>query len=443
MNTYVSRKAFIRLLIISISVFAIIELVMGTTDTWITGTLRFICEMVLIATIYYGVTDRELFNPMLLFSLTPLSLLLYSESVSPRYLNSLTVTTWILGLINMIAFVWVVRRRTRETLCTDFNPDIEDDDVLLDEDDTEKQSLIYHGIILIAVSRIPDLCRMIFGTSFFLGSTINYLLYPGLCCAWKSKSKIFIALSYIVCVLSFATRFNKSIFLSVGLVTVLSYTKYYAESKKEERKLYVGIIVATIAMIFVAFPVKTFIQNGNSLTWQGISDAVTTYFQGGDDHYATTIVWNGPDVLKLPYMYLVSAWNNVQYVMETQSSHTFGLWMIKPLLSWLQLDGIFEASYTLTPYSSFNTFGYVTVLYKDFGVYGSVFGSIVLGLFVSKVFNKYKWSDSPFDIACYAMTAQATLEMFFSNHFFMLSYPFTIILMCWLYKLVFKSARTL
>lgn len=33
------------------------------------------------------------------------------------------------------------------------------------------------------------------------------------------------------------------------------------------------------------------------------------------------------------------------------------------------------------------------------------------------------------------------LEMFFSNHFFMLSYPFTIIVVCWLYKLLFKSAK--
>ncbi len=445
MNTYVSKRAFVRLIIICISVFIIVELVMGEADTFITAILRFICELELIFTLYFGVTDRELFNPLLLFSLTPLSLLLYSESVSPRYLNSLTVNTWVLGVINMLAFVWVVRCRTKNVSSLLTYDKKQSGNVFHDEvsDELQRRNLILHGVVLIAISRIPDLCRMLFGTSFFLGSTINYLLYPGLCCAWKSRSKSFIGLSYLVCILSFATRFNKSIFLSVGLVTILSYTRFCAKDKREESKLYLWISLAALAMIFIAFPVKTFIQNGNALSWGGIAEAVYTYFKGGDDHYATTIVWNGPDVLKLPYMYLVSAWNNVQYVMETQSAHTYGLWVVKPLLSWLQLDGLFESAYTLTPYSSFNTFGYVTVLYKDFGIYGSILGSILLGWFVSSVYRKFCRSDSPFEIACYAMTAQATLEMFFSNHFFMLSYPFTIIVVCWIYKALFKSAREL
>lgn len=430
MNTYVSRKGFIRLLISSVSVFVIIELVMGKTDSWTTGSLRFICELILITTLYFGVTDKELFNPLLLFSLTPLSLLLYSESVSPRYLNPLTVETWVLGLINMIAFVWVVRHKTKNT-------------GFLSEDEIQNRKLITHGIILTALGIFPDICRAIFGTSFFLGATISYLLYPGLVCAWKSKSKIFIALSYIICILAVATRFNKSVFLSIGLVTILSYKRFYVKDKKEEKKIYIWIVVAMLLMIFVAFPVKAFIQNGNALTWQGLSETITTYFQGDDDYYVTTIIWDGPKVLKLPYMYLVSAWNNVQYVMETQSIHTYGLWLMKPVISWLQMDGLFEVSYTLTPYSSFNTFGYVTVLYKDFGTYASVIGSIILGLFVSKVYNRYKESNSPFVIGSYAMTAQATLEMFFSNHFLMLSYPFTIVLMCWIYKFLFRTARDL
>ena len=43
-------------------------------------------------------------------------------------------------------------------------------------------------------------------------------------------------------------------------------------------------------------------------------------------------------------------------------------------------------------------------------------------------------SRSPFDVACYVLTAIATLEMFFSNHFFMQSYPFTIVILMELYK---------
>lgn len=441
MSIYVSRKAFIKFIIITTSVFIIIELMMGQTDTLVTGVLRFLCELLLIATIYYGVSDTELFNPMLLFSLTPLSLLIYSETVSQRYLNSLTVTTWIMGLANMFAFIWMVKYKTRSTYLQEIN---NLDHCNADSYDPQhKQLLIFHGAVLIVLGLIPEVLRLVLGTSFFLGSTVSYLLYAGIACAWKSKSKIFIAIAYILWLLSIISRFNKSVFLSIGLVTILSFQHLYAKDDKQKKQVYFGTVIAVVVMIIVAFPLKSFVQNGNQLTWAGISGAIVSYFQEGDMYYDTSIVFNGPDVLKLPYMYLVSAWNNVQYVVETQSTHTYGLWIIKPLLSWLQLDGMFSDAYVLKPYSSFNTFGYITVLYKDFGMWGSVIGSIILGWFVSKVYIKFRNSNSSFDVACYAMTAQATLEMFFSNHFFMLSYPFTIILVCWIYKLIFKSARYL
>lgn len=401
--------------------------------------LRFICKLLLILTLYFGVTDQELLNPMLLFSLTPLSLLLYSESVSTKYLNPLSETTWFLGLINMIAFVWIVRCKTRSISLRKTN-ELERS---VDYNAHQRQLLIDHGIVLIAIGLIPDICEIIFGTSFFFGATIRYLLCAGVACAWKSRSKIFIVIAYILWFLSIIWRFNKSIFLNLILVTILSFRHLYAKNDRQKKAVYFWAIGAAMIMLIVAFPLKAFVQGGNQLTWEGISNAITSYFQEGDTLYDTTVDFNGPSVLKLPYMYLVTGWNNFQYVLETQPGYTFGLWLFKPLLSWLQLDGLFARQYYLRPYSSFNTYGYITVLYKDFGMWGSVAESILLGWFVSKVYIKFRSSNSPFDVACYAMTAQATLEMFFSNHFFMQSYPFTIILMCWIYKYVFRTAKNI
>lgn len=143
----------------------------------------------------------------------------------------------------------------------------------------------------------------------------------------------------------------------------------------------------------------------------------------------------------MPYMYFISSWNNLQYVMQTQTSHTYGLWSIKPLLGYFQLDNFFSASYSLKSYSSFNTFTYITVLFKDFGILGSTFLSLFLGLFVGYVYEYKYLSTDYLDICCYSMVACATAEMFFSNHFFTQSYPFTILIIIWLYKLLKKSVE--
>ena len=418
--------------------FLIIYATMGFSDSLFDGMLRILVGLLFVVSIILGANQREKINPYILFSLTPLSLLLYNEKLSPRYLTKLDDKTWMLGIICILAFIlvlhWYIRgnrideenRKIRESKCTTAK---------------EKNLLVKHAIILFVLSLLPDICRLFLGTSFFLGSTIAYFKYPAIACAWKSKSKPLIVLMYVSVLLSFMTTFNKSIFLSVGLITILSYQRYALKDEKDDKKLFAWIAIAACFMVFIAFPMKALVQEQGNFSFSNLFSAISKYYTGEDNSYANKILWNGPIVLQMPYMYLVSAWNNVKYVMQTQSSHTYGLWFFKPVLSWLQLDGLLERFYILKPYSSFNTFGFVTVLYKDFGIIGAMFEAGFLGYFVAKVFNKFRTSNSPIDLAIYALTAQATVEMFFSNHFFMLSYPFTIIVVCWIYKMLFKTAK--
>ena len=140
---------------------------------------------------------------------------------------------------------------------------------------------------------------------------------------------------------------------------------------------------------------------------------------------------------------MTTPWSNLQYVTETQPKSTNGLWTIKPLLGYAQLDDTFENNYKLEPYSSFNTFTYIVCGYKDFGFWGSVVMSLFLGFFVKKVYSRYKVSQSPFDVAIYVCAGLAVVEMFFSNHFFMQSYPFTIVIIMELYKSLVRGNNKL
>ena len=436
----VKKKSFVTVFVCIVCGLSIVYLTTGFSDGILETVLRCIVGVLFVISLSLGLTQGEKINPFLLFSITPLSLLIYTERISHRYLKHLGYQCWLLGVMNIAAFLlilWLCTKNENTDNCYILNSEMEADDK------NQRTRLILHCIIMLTLSKIPEVCKIIFGTSFFLGSTINYLLYPAIVCAWKSKSKALLLIVYMMTILSFATSFNKSIFLSMGIVTILSYQRFAIKSDKDEKKLYFWIAIVAAFMIFVAFPMKSLVQEQNDFSLNKLFTNMIDYTSGTNNYYASTIQWNGPAVLQLPYMYLVSAWNNVQYVMETQAEHTYGLWFFKPLLSWLQLDSLFVGKYELVSYSSFNTFGFVTVLFKDFGIIGSAMESAFLGYFVAKVYNKYRISNSPIDIACYAMIAQATLEMFFSNHFFMLSYPFTIIIVCWIYKFVFKYARRL
>ena len=116
------------------------------------------------------------------------------------------------------------------------------------------------------------------------------------------------------------------------------------------------------------------------------------------------------------------------------------MWTFKPFLGYVQLDAPFEKEYELVAYSSFNTFTYIVCAYKDFGFFGSVFMSLFIGFYVKKVYSRFKVSQSPFDVAIYACVSLAVVEMFFSNHFFMQSYPFTILIVISIYRF-FTSLR--
>ena len=134
---------------------------------------------------------------------------------------------------------------------------------------------------------------------------------------------------------------------------------------------------------------------------------------------------------------------NLQYVMETQDTRTYGLWMAKPLLGYLQVSNTLEPNYKIIPYSSFNTCAYMTYGFKDFGYWLSVLMSIFLGYFVKRVYSRYRMSRSPYDVAAYILVAQATLEMFFSNHFFTQSYPFTIVILMAAIKWIMRQRNAL
>lgn len=422
---YVKKKPFL----VGLLIFLIIEIFIGGADSIGFAVMRLIVCFLFVYCVYRGLNEEFISNPYLLFSITPLSLLLYSEKMSSYYFEKLEYKTWILAIINILAFILALNYGIKKKR----NKISSNEEIIVAN--CKSANITLHIILITVISKIPFVASIL-GISFPLKSVLGFFSFIGIALAFRTKKKWLIAFTIIMNMVSWVQDFNKTRLMYLVMTVLVSLEAYFIETKKDRARLIAGLGIVAFFVLVVSFPLKSFTRAGGSFAdfFGNMAEISANAFT----KYDARISFSGPQILKMPYMYLVSAWNNVQYVMNTQPECTYGLWTLKPLLGYLQIDGRFADYYQLIPSSSFNTFTYITVLFKDFGYYGSIIGSVFLGLYVSSRYSKMKIEASGFDVAAYGLVAMATLEMFFSNHFFSLSYPFTVLIIGYLYKKIFK-----
>lgn len=358
--------------------------------------------LILCVIIRHGIKEESPVNPYFLFALTPITLLIY-VNIGDTYMTDLTHRTWLLGIINMSVFViaLLLTKPVKEKSSYNIKQ--------------TTSSLTFHTVILFAISFLGNLIPA-------LESVFWICAVPAMVCAILSKKVGLFVLAGIYLLISFSSgSISKLFMLMLAMTFLVSYDKYYAVTKKSKRSVFL-VMIAGVLLMLVAFSFANK-DRGNYDADEGVSR-----------YSAQGITWTGAARLFMPYMYLTNSWTNLQYVTETQDTRTYGLWLAKPILGYLQIDDSLGPVYSLDSYSSFNTFGFITCGFKDFGYWLSVLSAIFLGFFVRKIYSRYLISRSPFDTACYVLVGLATLEMFFSNHFFMQSYPFTVVIIMWLYK---------
>lgn len=367
--------------------------------------------VILLTCILRGRQEKYFINPYYLFAFVPFSLLIY-ENIS-NYTMDLNVSTWILAIINMTAFL----------IAVDFTSSYKKIKRCIGCG--QNRTLIRNTLILLGLGFAPTVFQLIFGMTMPLASVLSLFSTAAIVCAIKSKNRYLIILVTGIFILSWIDNVSKSTILTFCIACLICYEKYFISTAKQRKKL---IILSSIAIVVMIMAFSFANQSRGSASGSAAVDYYTKY--GG-------LVWNKNDNLLMPYMYLTTPWANLQYVIETQNTRSYGLWLLKPLIGYFQLDNYFEQYYKMKAYSNFNTFTYIACNFKDFGYWGSCISTIFLGFFSKKVYSRYCQSRSPLDVACYILVAQAVLEMFFSNEFFTQSFPFTIVIIVGIYKVIF------
>lgn len=369
---------------------------------------KFCVFLIFVILFFLGRRERALFNPYFLFLGTPFSLLIYFN-ISDKYMLDLSHRTYFLAIFNMILFI-----------CS----------FMLTKDSKIVLSRVYffNNFNILKINIFVFLGLSLLG--FWIDSLSSFLwLFSIIAFVSAIKTRqifyIIVILIFIIYVSTFGI--SKMQVLLYFLTFIISLDKYYNLRK---HKIFNKILIV-LGFVLVIFSFSF------TNKYRGAYDSNEVFFyysgQGVDWKYSTELF--------LPFMYVTTGWTNLEYVINSQDSRTYGLWFVKPFLGYFSLDEEFNFNdfYELIPYSSFNTFTFIAVGFKDFGYWFSGLSSIFIGFILKKVYFKYLNSFSPFDIATYIIFSLATIEMFFSNHYFMLSYPFTCLLIIGLYKLLFPK----
>lgn len=357
--------------------------------------------IICIILVVLGNSEKKFVNPYFLFFAAPFSLLVYFN-VAPNYMFDLEHTTYLIAIINIVAFItsFIITRKNAKEV-----------NIL------KKRPVFFLKLNIFILFTLALLALVI--------KPLNAILWlfsiPAIVGCFKTKEKkmILLALAYIVSVS--ALYISKMQVLLYLITILLSLEKFYFKTSKQL------IWVKVLAVLSIVLLVFSFSFANKDRGAYDAEDGYSYYYSQGAE-------WNYDVAFFLPYMYLTSAWTNLQFVMETQNYRTNGLWTIKPFIGYIGLDESYKASYELVPNSSFNTFTFVTVGFKDFGLWFSILPTIIIGFLSKRVYTRFLVSQSPFDISTYIVFALAISEMFFSNHFYMLSYPFTILILRWFYK---------
>lgn len=362
--------------------------------------------------IFRGLSEKSFMNPFILFLLTPISLLIYNNKVNPHYLLCLDNKIYILAIVNMLAFLIVLNHRIMPVY----------NNYQLFDNSEYSNKYARLGKVLILFSFIPDVFTLVFRTSMPLGALFSILLYIGITFAIKSEQKSTRKITYILVLIKLLLSFNKTVIL-MSVFTVISALITKRNNNSRKIKLIIpAVIIISYLFIIYAFPLKTYFRINGSFSGLSSIDDLRSITDNLYENYSNE--WTFDSSLFMPYMSLITPWTNLNYVINTQPGCSYGLWIIKPLLGFLQVNTSGIDAYILRPMNgSFNTYGFLTVQVKDFGLYGAVLITILLGLFVSYSYNNYvrqQWN--PIAIAEYSLVACAVFEMFYSNHFFSQGY---------------------
>ena len=391
--------------------------------------------LVFILLLWLGGREKNLLNPYYLFSSTPLTIILYNHEISPYFLKEfnaqvgfvmfLGISFFILGLLlvkkkKLIIAKSLVNRHFWIVFILGVTPHL--------------IGTIIAGLPILNIDNVEHARQ---SYSLPIISQFSIFLPISIIVAFQQKSTLKILLSILVTLFfSFATLAKFSILLAFMFI-FFSLLKYGHKSKISSVIKRTGILlVLLIPMLFsFVFDARNDLEQSEYQWRQNISTDVPILEQFGD-------------LIYLPYLYLTTPWSNLAHNVDLINNNNnfeydYGLRSVKPLISLLQLDGFVEYDQKSIYQYPMNTYAFITDFYLDAGIFGVALLSLLLGVFVKKVYQYGTYENDSLKDGLWVTVGFATFMMFFSNHFTSVGYPLVTLVLLMIYQLVSRTLKNI
>lgn len=370
--------------------------------------------VLIVTLVWLGKRESQPINPYVLFLTTPISLILYSESISPVFLPKMNLEVQFVIILGMFSYLAGLLTLSGNTL----------PGAVRKSRNYSFSTFLILGLTphLLGIAREGIPALMIdsnLARSKYLLPVIGQLILflpLTILVAFKDNSRKKIVISIAVNLIGSILLMSKfSIFLFLIFLAV-GFIRYQGIRLFPHPKV---LVILTLMLVPVIFNYIFELRDENE---QSI------YFWRNNISFSISLLDDYGDYLYLPYIYLTSPWSNFTYIYDITNHFDFGTRSMYGILSFFQLESFVAHAEREIRTLPFNTHAYLTDFYLDFGLFGIFSLSYVLGVMVMQIYVKATRSKDLMDEAIWIIFGFASTMLFFNNHFTNLSYPFISIL---------------
>lgn len=376
--------------------------------------------VLVVILIWLGKRESQTINPYVLFLTTPISLILYSESISPVFLPKMNTEVQLVILCGMFSYLagllTLSGKKVPGTIRKSRNYSFS---IFLILGLTPHLIGIARGIIPPLMSD-PSLARSQYLLPV-IGQLILFLPITILI-AFKDGSRKKMAISIVGNIIGSILLMSKFPLFLYIIFFAFGYFRHQGKRLLPYPKV---IAVFTLVLVPVIFNYIFEIRDDNDQS---------LYFWRNNISFSLPLLDLYGDYLYLPYIYLTSPWSNFTYIYDISNHLDYGSRSLYGILSFFQLDSLLVHAPPEIRMYPFNTHAYLTDFYLDFGLFGVFSLSYLLGIMVMQIYLKAIRSKDLIDEAIWIIFGFASFMLFFSNHFTNLSYPFISILFFSVYR---------